>query len=579
MLAGCTANMSSIDRRLDKILGAGTSSINGEAHNPSRQTSSDSIDRTKALSDRTPATTNLAASELRFTPADEAKSVAARLNEYTNPLATSDNALVIDLTAAWKQSQLTGREYLASEEEYIFAAIRLLTEQHRWSPRLFNDTSATVSGSGNQGNFQHALDIINTLRLTQRLPFGGDVEARWVTSSVQQLREQVSDRYRQSGEIALSANVPLLRGAGIIAQEDIIQAERDLIYQARTFERFRRSYLVTIANDYFNLVNQRNRIKNQEAALESFKELYKAESARVDAGRRPAFQRNITENQVLSAQSTLSSQRESFRLALDRFKIRLGLPPSQMAALSNTELVIPRPESTEDQASSLALEYRLDLQTQRDRLDDTRRAALNAKNELLPDLDLRGNVGIPTDPRQNVGGVNFDRGDLDYSTSLTLSLPLDRETERLNLKRAIIVLESRKRDLDRQRDEVYVAARSALRRIDQAAFQLDLAEQAVKINESRREEQLLKADEVEPQRLVDSNNDLLRSQNDRDQARTDLRLAILNYLLETDQLRVSPDGTLLPLPGMPETTESTDPAAPVPPAPALPVQNQPVEGQ
>lgn len=127
-----------------------------------------------------------------------------------------------------KQSQLTGREYLASEEQYIFAAICLLTEQHRWSPRLFNDTSAIVSGSGNQGNFQHALDIINTLRVTQRLPFGGDVEARWVTSSVQQLREQVSDRYRQSGEIALSANVPLLRGAGLIAQEDIIQAEREL---------------------------------------------------------------------------------------------------------------------------------------------------------------------------------------------------------------------------------------------------------------------------------------------------------------------------------------------------------------
>ncbi len=574
--------MSSIDRRLDKILGTGTASINGEARNPSRQTSPDDVDRTKSLTSKNPATTNLPASELRFTPADEAKSVSARLDGYANPLEASADAVVIDLVAAWKQSQLTGREYLASEEEYIFAAIRLLTEQRRWSPRLFNDTSAIVSGSGNQGNFQHALDIINTLRVTQRLPFGGDVEARWVTSSVQQLREQVSDRYRQSGEIALSANIPLLRGAGLIAQEDIIQAERELIYQARAFERFRRSYLVTIANDYFNLVNQRNRIKNQEAALESFKKLNEAESARVDAGRRPAFQRNITANQVLSAQSTLSSQRESFRLALDRFKIRLGLPPSKSASLSNTELVIPRPESTEDQASALALEYRLDLQTQRDRLDDTKRAALNAKNDLLPDLDLRGNVGVPTDPRRNVGGANFDTGDLDYSTSLTLSLPLDRETERLSLKRAIIVLESRKRDLDRQRDEVYVAARSALRRIDQAAFQFDLAEQAVKINESRLEEQNLKANEVEPQRIVESQNDLLRSQNDRDQARTDLRLAILSYLLETDQLRVSPDGTLLPLPGMPESTESTDsPDAPPPaqPAPVLPGQPQPIEGQ
>jgi len=54
----------------------------------------------------------------------------------------------IDLEEAFRISQRTGREFLTVEEDYIFAAIRLLIERHLWGPRLFNDTSATVSGAG-----------------------------------------------------------------------------------------------------------------------------------------------------------------------------------------------------------------------------------------------------------------------------------------------------------------------------------------------------------------------------------------------------------------------------------------------
>jgi hypothetical protein len=521
---------------------------------------------------------NPAAEELRFTPAKEAGDVAARLGAYSDPLAAAPDAPRIDLPGAWKQAQLTGREYLTSEENYILAAIRLLSEQHLWSPRLFNDTTATLGATGSAGNFNHALNIINSLRATQKLPYGGDLEARWITNATQQLREQVTDRYQQAGELALSSNIPLLRGAGDSARESLIQAERDLIYQARDFERSRRQFLVQIAQDYFNLVNQRNRIRNQQVALESFKHINEAESARVDAGRRPAFQRNLTRNQVLTAQSVLVSQLESYRLSWDRFKIRLGLEPAAKAVLSDSELALKRPEATEDQAGALALEYRLDLQTQRDRLIDTRRGVENAKNQLLPDLAWRSSVGVPTDPNRGTGGANFDPNWLNYSTSLTLSLPLDREIERLGLRRAIIALDARERDLSRARDETFVAARSALRRIDQALFQLDLAEQAVKINESRLEEQRLKADEVEPQRIVDSQNDLLRSQNDRDQARTDAQIAILNYLLETDQLRVAPDGTLQKLPGMSDVTVPVEKTAPADGAmPSGSPENQPIE--
>jgi outer membrane protein TolC len=133
---------------------------------------------------------------------------------------------------------------------------------------------------------------------------------------------------------------------------------------------------------------------------------------------------------------------------------------------------------------------------------------------------------------------------------LTLSLPLDREQERLRLRSAIIGAQSQARAVDEARDNVVVSVRSAVRGIDLARFRLRLAEQQVEINKRRLEEQNLKIDTVNPRDIVDSENELLDAENARDQAKTDLRNSVLNYLLESDQLRVNRDGTFQPLPGM-----------------------------
>jgi regulator of protease activity HflC (stomatin/prohibitin superfamily) len=51
---------------------------------------------------------------------------------------------------------------------------------------------------------------------------------------------------------------------------------------------------------------------------------------------------------------------------------------------------------------------------------------------------------------------------------------------------------------------------------------------------------------------------LRRAQDSLDNARKNLQLAILRYLNNTGQMRVSPDGKLIPLPGM-DVSEETGP--------------------
>lgn len=577
-LAGCTSSMDEIDRRVADMLQNRSAAIDAN-RSPApvvgrnfvnHDHAGDPAQRQRELNPA-PGTTNPKAETLTYNVESEAADVSKKLDGYAVGAYGTDttgagleNAMELNLAGAWRQSQKTAREYLNSEEDYILAVIRLLTEQHRWEPRLFNDTTFAANNTWNDGSPIPALGVINTLRAQKRLPYGGEVEARWVTNASQDLREQVSAGYTQSSSLVLSANIPLLRGAGNVAREPLIQAERDLVYQARTFERFRRSFLVSIANDYFQLIQTQAQIANQERSLKSLRLFRDGTQARVDAGRIPAFNVSIAENDVLNAQASLASLRETYILQLDRFKVRLGLDVASRVVIKPLALEIPLPATTLDDATHAALEYRLDLQNARDRVDDAKRAVDNAENNLLPDLNIGGRASLPTNPDRDVGGLSFSPRDATVEGTATLSLPLDRQIEKYGLRQATIALQQRGRSAELLRDNIVVAVRGALRNIDLAAFQLKLAEQQVEINKRRLEEQLLKIDTVEPRDVVQSENDLLSAENRRDQARTNLRNAVLNYLLESDQLRVAPDGMFQPLPGMPELP--VPPAAPDAPA-------------
>lgn len=134
---------------------------------------------------------------------------------------------------------------------------------------------------------------------------------------------------------------------------------------------------------------------------------------------------------MLRAQATLANLRERYILQQDRFKIRLGLDMQNPLELGEFTLEIPTPAVSQTEAVERALLFRLDLQNRRDQLDDRRRAVRNAKNALLPTLDLSGQLIIPTPEDDPTGGLAIDPDELNYAVEMSLGLPLDREIERL----------------------------------------------------------------------------------------------------------------------------------------------------
>ncbi len=552
--AGCHDRLADIDAQTAALIERRSGLLGPSTRQPERAFG-DATRAPHSAKDKEPATTNPATEALAFNPADEARDVATRLEAFAK---TPEDAARLDLQASWRQAQRSAREYLSAEEDYILAAIRLLIQRHAFDPRFFATTSATITKTDTPGDSRETvpLAIMSQLGLTQRFENGASVAATWVWNATEQLRSTVAGRYTQSSSLVLSGNIPLLRGAGDVARADLIQAERELVYAARTFEDFRRSFLVSIARDYFNLVQQLAQIRNQERQLESLVQLQDRTKALVEAGRLAEFQTAIAASQVLQGRSTLASLREFYLLALDRFKVRLGMDVNAPLRLDPVGLRLPEPSVEPADAAASALEYRLDLQTRRDRLDDARRNVEFAKNNLLPDANLSGSItartfpGAGADAAPREGGAVYEPGDVVYQGGLTVSLPLDKQIERLNVRSATIAAAQRQRDVEQTRDTIIVEVRSRVRQVDRARFALTLAEQAVQINRRRLEEQELKRDEVTAQQIVETNNELLRAENARDQAVTDLRNAILDYLVSTATLRVARDGTLEALPGM-----------------------------
>lgn len=539
-ISACT-ELRDIDRATDELVRDRIAKLGGGAVSPERRFEDPVAYQPSGMTERQPLTNNPSANQLTFSPVDEAEDVAARLSAYQNE--STDGAMALDLTGAIRQAQSSAREYLAAEEDYIVAAIRLLIERHRFSPRLFATSGLTYSQDQADGSREMTLRLLNQIGARQQLPMGGEVAARWVWDATENLRAAASGGYVQSSSLVLDGNIPLLRGAGEVAQESLIQSERDLVYAARRFESFRREFLVAIARDYFALLQQQDNIQSQQRQVESLETLENRQRAWYDAGRVREFEVNLATNTLLQARASLANTRESYILLLDRFKVRLGIPVRQPVTILPGELAMPTPSVELDEATTAALDYRLDLQNLRDALEDGKRGVVNAKNTLLPDLSATGSVTLPTKGSAREGGSVYEFDDVKYSLGATLDIPLDRKIERLQLRQAIIAFQQQQRAFDRFRDELILDVRGKTREIDRARLNLRLAEERVKINQRRKEEQDLKPDEVTTQEQVDTANDLREAERARDQAKADVRNAVLDYLIATGQLRVSRDGT------------------------------------
>lgn len=433
-------------------------------------------------------------------------------------------------------------DYRSRKEDLFLTALDLLIQRHLWGPRFFDTISSQVTGTPEGGDHAQAMELINTLSVTQRLPNGGAVSAGALVDFVDQLRNGVGGDDTQAAQLFFTGTLPLLRGAGQSAREDLIQAERNLVYAGRTFEHFRRQFLVNVSTRYYDLLRLGDEIENRQRQVDNFEWLSHRTEALANAGRIALFEVQRAQQQVLFARNNLVNSREQYGAQLDALKLTIGMPIAQPVRIAPSEVVIATPEVNPTASVEAALRFRLDLQNVSDQADDARRRVDVAKNGLLPDLNLNADVRVNTDSARARGEADFDLGSSSYTAGATFGVPLDRKIEQVQYRRALVDYERSQRSLTLQRDQVALEVRLSIRQIEQARFTLELQNRNIEIANKRLRGVLLRLRSLGPRDFIEAQGDLLEARNRRDLALRDLRVSILNYLLDTGQMRVTPEG-------------------------------------
>ncbi len=440
-------------------------------------------------------------------------------------------------------------EYRIAEEQYLLIALDLLIQQHLWTPRFIDTITPRVQGLGINGAQSTALQLVNDFSVRQKLPYGGEISATILAQASEQLNDAIQTGQASSLDIALNLQIPLLRGAGLVAQEPLIQAKRNMIYGARAFEEFRRRFYIAIFSDFHELVVQQQVIANTRNQIDRLRLIIEREDALVQSGRQVAFQADLAKQRALFVIDRLIGLEEGYKFAVDRFKLRIGYETDAPIVIDPEMLDLDPPVVESARAVASAFEWRLDLQNTRDQVADAKRAVDNARNAVLPGANLVASASMLKNP-DFFNGIQLDDSFSDYTVGMQFDIPLDRTIEEINVRKAQVRLEQLDRAFIFAQNGAAVEVRQAIRRIDRGLYSVSLQDRNLDIARNRQASIDAAPDRATPRDRTDAVDALSAAENDKARALREVQIAILEYLRQTGQLRVSDDGEIIAPDGM-----------------------------
>ncbi len=491
-----------------------------------------------------PVPDDLDTSELERAAAFEETVRSQRSTYEYGPPASIGKSTRLELFSAINYAVQNSRSYQNEMEQLYLSALDVTLQRHLFSPRPFVTTNLDYTGGQESVEYRSALSITQRAGVRQRLPYGGEIVAEGLVSFIRALNDNVVDG--EEAQLALRGSIPLWRGAGMINLEPLISSERELIYATRAFESFRRSFAVDIASRYFRVLTRYQSLRNRVINYRNLLELTVRTQALFEAGRVAALEVQRAQQSLLLAEDQLNTTQQSLASELDDFKVVIGMPVDQPLDLTGVEFEITALDATLGDPEALALRYRLELQSARDRVDDARRSVSNAANGLGPQLDLNGGATIGN--QAGAPARDVDSRTLEYNAGLTLDLPIDRLPERNLYRRALIQLERSRRDAVDLQENILADVRAVERGIRSAQVSLDIQRNGIELARARLDnanETLLVGRATDSRNVVEAQSSLLQAQDSYDRARADLQIQMLQFLRETGTLRLDPTAGIL----------------------------------
>lgn len=477
------------------------------------------------------------------------------LDTFLGPTGQTElGARVVSLEKAIELATKYNRNYLTQKEDLYLQALSLSLARFQYTP-IFG-AGAGVATTDRQRIAEDTATGVDVITRERTVNSDAGVGFNWLLRTGGRIATDFTTDFARfvsndsgwatSSALGASFTQPLLRGAGYrIAIENLTQAERNLLYQLRDFTRFRKEFTVDIVASYYQVLQNRDRVRNSYRGYNSFKTSVERETARSEEGETPIAELNRLRESLLSTEQGWISAIRNYQLSRDRFKIDLGLSMDISIVLDQNELdnlSIHHPTITVEQAIKAATLMRLDLETVRDRLVDAQRKINVAADGLQADLDLSLSGNMSSRPGS---GVQLpDPQQRSWTASLGLDLPINRKRERNNYRSALIAFDRAQRQHDLFIDQVKLEIQDGWRNLEQRKREFEISEVRVALSESRSEEEILKQDLGLglALNLVDAQNDLINSQNQRTSALISHTIARLGFWRDMGILFIKENG-------------------------------------
>lgn len=482
--------------------------------------------------------------------------------EFLDNEADSEvGAHILSLNAALDLAFEHSQDYQSQKEQLYLEALALTFDRYRYTP-IFSATGGGDYIWDAEDQFvtdMQALTGMTTLSTSESVDASTSLGARYLLKGGGAIALNLTNNFTRfltgdvsefgTGALIGSFTQPLLRDFGsAIETETLMQAERDLLYQLRDFTRFRKSFAVRVASDYYSVLLNRETARNNYAGLLANNLSLEREQAFQAEGLRTLLQVGRLEQSSLQQDLRWTSSITRYKRSLDDFKILLGLNADERIVLDDNEMELisetgmDSPDLTLEEATELAVQTRLDLYNDLDRVQDRARKIEVAANALKPGLDLSLVASVPDANDGDLGELDFENAL--YSAGLDFELPLDTKLERNNYRRALIDYEVATRNYLLSMTNIKLDVVDLWRRMNQARKNYEISLTSVQINERRVEEAELRAELGlgDIQDTVDSQNDLTAARTDLISSIVDHNIAKLEFWRDLGLLYVDDSG-------------------------------------
>lgn len=266
--------------------------------------------------------------------------------EYRQSFPDADEQLIsskvqpLALPQLMELAMINSREFQTRKETLHRAALILTRQRYQFelNPSPFgNGSAANYRHANNAGVTNNTLGIPSGVGVERTLATGGEFLARFANSVVLTFNGPSGFATDISSEMIFDFQQTVFQRD--IRFELLTQSERDVIYAAREYVRFRKQLFRDISNQYYNLllsyrgveINAQDYFTNLRGFIQSQAEYRTAEKI-------PRIQVDQFEQNVLRTRSNLVNNCFALEAALDQLKFRIGLPTEMVVVVDLSEL-------------------------------------------------------------------------------------------------------------------------------------------------------------------------------------------------------------------------------------------------